>query len=119
MSLGKRLRQARIESGKSQKEVGDLIGITQGAVGHYENDRHQPSMDTLVKFAQIYAVSVNWIMTGDKDTGDAINLFGDDIPKELADLNITYLRIAKDMQNKQISPETIKRIIDALYDEKK
>lgn len=118
MGIGQRLKESRIKSGKSQQEVANLVGISQSSIGHYESGRYQASLDTIVRLAEIYAVSVNWLMTGEKDDGTAIDLFGGDIPKELADLNITYLRIAKDMQNKQISPETIKQIIDALYREK-
>lgn len=57
--VGRILKQLRIESGKTQKEVAVLIGRTQQIVGHWETGYSQPDADTLFTLCDIYGVSVD------------------------------------------------------------
>lgn len=56
MFNGEKLKQARIESEKSQKEVAKLTGITQGAITNYECNRRTPDKETLKKFCDLFNV---------------------------------------------------------------
>lgn len=57
--VGRILKQLRIESGKTQKEVASLIGRTQQIIGHWETGYSQPDADTLFTLCNIYGVSVD------------------------------------------------------------
>lgn len=56
MFCGERLKNLRIESGKSQKEVATLTGITQGAITNYECGRRVPDKETILKFCDLFGV---------------------------------------------------------------
>ena len=60
--LAKRLKELRIENNYSQYEIADIIGIAQVTYSHYELGRRSVSIQNLVKIAQIYNVSVDYLL---------------------------------------------------------
>ena len=48
MKMGHIISKLRYESGYSQVELAEKIGITKGAVGMYETDKRKPDYDTLI-----------------------------------------------------------------------
>lgn len=64
MKLGKRISHLRGERQLTQGELARIIGVTRAALSHYENDRRQPTYDTLRKIAQYFSVSVDYVMEG-------------------------------------------------------
>ena len=60
--LSKRLKELRIENNYSQYETANLIGITQVTYSHYELGRRSVSIQNLVKIAQIYNVSTDYLL---------------------------------------------------------
>lgn len=57
--IGQIPKQLRINSGKTQKEVADLLGRNQPIVGHWESGYAQPDANTLFSLCKIYGVSVD------------------------------------------------------------
>ena len=56
--IGKRLEKCRQNLGMSQQEVADKLGITRATLGHWENDKREPSFDMLNKLSEIYNVTI-------------------------------------------------------------
>lgn len=69
MSLGFRLKREREKRGWSQKYVAKKIGITNTVLSNYERDYRDPDTDTLRKLAELYEVSVDYLLcrTNNKD----------------------------------------------------
>jgi transcriptional regulator with XRE-family HTH domain len=63
-ALGARLRELREERGLSQRELGSRLGILQSKLSKYESGTHQPSLRTLVRMANLFAVSTDYLLTG-------------------------------------------------------
>jgi transcriptional regulator with XRE-family HTH domain len=63
-ALGGRLRELREERGLSQRELGSRLGILQSKLSRYESGTHQPSLRTLVRMANLFAVSADYLLTG-------------------------------------------------------
>lgn len=61
------LKEIRIERGMTQEEVADQIGLTRQAISGYESGRRQPGIDILMKLAEIYDVSMDAILYGNKE----------------------------------------------------
>lgn len=61
-SLGSRLREARKNAGISQTQVSKLTGIAQNVLSDYEHDLHEPKPSRLQTLAELYAVSVDWLL---------------------------------------------------------
>lgn len=49
MSIGSRIKEARLNKGFTQEELAQMIGITKGAIANYENQVSVPKLDILLK----------------------------------------------------------------------
>lgn len=65
--FGKRLQYLRKESNKTQQQIATELGISRAAYSHFENDRNEPDSETLVKLAQIFNVTIDYLL-GNKHT---------------------------------------------------
>ena len=56
------LKALRKQSGLTQVEVAKRLHLSQGTVTHYENGRRVPDIGTVKKFADLYGVSVDYLL---------------------------------------------------------
>lgn len=63
--FGKRLRAARMARNFTQQYVADTLGMTVNAYQKYEQSERFPSLDTLVKLADLFTVPTDWILCRD------------------------------------------------------
>ncbi|MBQ9012728.1 MAG: helix-turn-helix transcriptional regulator [Bacilli bacterium] len=56
------LRMLRAKYKLSQQDIGDIVGLTGGAVSRWENDLTQPDNDSLVKLAKHFNVSTDYLL---------------------------------------------------------
>lgn len=80
IDLAPRLRQLRLDKHLRQDQVAALIGIDKSTVSAYENDLRQPSREILVRFANLYRVSVDFLLgRNDNQTLDVSGLTSTEI----------------------------------------
>jgi len=60
--LGERLRTLRLRTNQTQQQIADQLGITRAAYSHFENDRNEPDGETIVKLAEIFQVSTDFLL---------------------------------------------------------
>ncbi|OMP68783.1 helix-turn-helix domain-containing protein [Domibacillus epiphyticus] len=60
--LGDRLRMARIRKGWSQTEVAKKIGLSFSSLSGYERNYRKPPTETLAHLAEMYEVSISWLL---------------------------------------------------------
>ena len=60
MSFASRLRQAREQSGLTQQDLAEKLGITKSAIGNYENGVSSPKWDVLLKIFDVLKVEPNF-----------------------------------------------------------
>lgn len=66
MTLGTRIRKARLAAGISQANLADLMGITRSACSQWESDHGTaPRRDRLERLAKLLGVSYVWLATGE------------------------------------------------------
>ncbi len=58
MQYGKFFKEARKNSGLTQKEVAEKLGIHQSNISDWENDISRPEYEKLIELARLYEVSV-------------------------------------------------------------
>lgn len=64
-TLGKRLKEARVKSGYKQIDAAKKLGISNGTLSGYERDYRDPDTDILHKMANLYDVSVDYLLDRD------------------------------------------------------
>lgn len=62
MNFHERLKMLREESGFTQQHLAEVLNLTSGAVSHYENGTNEPTIDTLIRIADVLNVSVDYLV---------------------------------------------------------
>jgi transcriptional regulator with XRE-family HTH domain len=62
MSFGKRLLEARKRKGISQDELAKHLGTKGPAIGRYERDEMNPSIEAAAKMAELLDVSLDYLV---------------------------------------------------------
>ena len=62
--LGTRIAALRREAGLSQAELAQRLQVSPSALGMYEPERREPSMQTLVKLSRELGVTTDYLLTG-------------------------------------------------------
>lgn len=60
--FGNRLKQLRKNNNKTQEDISKILGISRGAYSHIENGRNEPDMETIVKLANIFGDSTDYLL---------------------------------------------------------
>lgn len=81
MSVGVRLKQLRKSSGKTQRDLAKSLYVTASSIGMYERDERTPSPDVLKKYADIFDVSLDYILGNSRNLKKGqdyatINIYG-------------------------------------------
>ena len=60
--LGARINELRIASGWSQVQLAEKLNISKQTVSNWENDNIQPSIEMLVRIANLFSVSTDYLL---------------------------------------------------------
>ena len=69
-TFAERLKKERVKAKLTQEEVAEYLGITRPAYTQYETEKTQPSVETTAKLADLYKISIDYLVGRYKD-GDA------------------------------------------------
>ena len=62
--IGQRIAALRKNARMSQAELARALGVSPSAVGMYEQGRREPAAAMLVRLAEIFQVSTDYLLTG-------------------------------------------------------
>lgn len=68
--LGPRIAALRHSAGLSQAELAEKLKISPSAVGMYEQGRREPSLGTLATMAELFGVTIDFLVTGKADSDE-------------------------------------------------
>lgn len=70
-TIGDRLKELRFKKGLSMDEMAKIIGVSSSSViSRYENKQTKPKEKNIIKYADYFNVSVDWLKYGDKKSKD-------------------------------------------------
>lgn len=105
MSIGKKIKKARLERGLTQQELGDIVGVQKSAIAKYESGRVvNIKRNTLQKIAGALNIRPSELMF-------------DESPRDAADLHvriITDFELMDAIQDYYLLSEENKRIVREL-----
>lgn len=67
MTLGQRLQQLRKDKGMTQASLAEQINISLPQLVRYETKEVQPTADTLKKIANVFGISIDYLVNGTLD----------------------------------------------------
>lgn len=60
------IREIRKEKGLTMKKLGELVGVTESAIGQYETGRRKPDYEMLLRISEALDSSVDELLNGKK-----------------------------------------------------
>lgn len=72
MNIGQNIKQLRLALNKTQKEICDICGFKQGYYTGWENNKYMPGADSLIKLADCFGCSVDYILGRESEDGTII-----------------------------------------------
>jgi len=79
MTLGEKIKEARVKSGYTQEQFAEKLGVSRQAVTKWETDRGMPDIENLKLMSQLLGVSVDYLL----DDGTELDL---SVTREAVDL---------------------------------
>lgn len=72
MTLGDRIRQLRQQHGWSQAQLSKKLNVHQKQISGYERGIHSPSIELLIRMAELFNVSLDYIAFDNRENKDII-----------------------------------------------
>ena len=72
MTLGKRIKQLRQQRGWSQAQLSKKLNVHQKQISGYERGIHSPSIELLVRMAELFNVSFDYIAFDNREEKNII-----------------------------------------------
>ena len=69
MGLGNRIRELRIANALTQAELAEKVGVDKSAVSLWENDVNEPKASYVIRLAQAFHVSADYILGIEDEAG--------------------------------------------------
>ena len=66
VDFGKRLRDLRLRAGLTQAQLAERLGVTKSVVSFYELSERSPSPNVIIKLAEVFHVSADYLLGIDK-----------------------------------------------------
>ena len=80
VEFSNRLKELRTQAGLTQLQLAQRLGITKSVISFYELSERAPSPDVLIRLAQVFHVSTDYLLGLDrKETIDILDLSKEDI----------------------------------------
>ena len=101
MNIAERLKDLRKEAGYSQEQVAELLNVSRQAVSKWESAQGYPDIENIIKLAQMYEVSTDYLLLGEESPA---------LTADEADISETGIPQSESQSKKEMSPETKKTI---------
>lgn len=75
--LNQRIRMLRQSRSMSQVDLAKRLNVTKQSVSNWENDNIQPSIEMLLRLADVFSVSTDYLLG--RDSGECLDV--SDLPK--------------------------------------
>lgn len=76
VDFGAILKELRLQSGMTQKDLALLIGVTKSVISYYELSERSPSPEILIKLASVFHVSADYLLGIDSQGSPSLDLSG-------------------------------------------
>ncbi|MDY3225565.1 MAG: helix-turn-helix transcriptional regulator [Candidatus Faecousia sp.] len=74
--FGSVLKELRRKAGLTQKALADKLGVTKSVISYYELAERTPSPEMLLKIANVFHVSTDYLLGREKIESDFLDLSG-------------------------------------------
>ncbi|MDO7285879.1 helix-turn-helix transcriptional regulator [Shouchella clausii] len=99
--FAKRLKQLRRNKKITQEDMSNMLGISRQGYGKYENGKTEPDHDTLVKIANYFEVSTDYLLGRTDTPNSESSIYEDEDEREFIMQQLDqYRKIKKRIQER-------------------
>ncbi len=73
MEIGVKIKNARIEANLTQEQVAESLGVSRQTISNWETEKSFPDILYVVKMSELYNVSLDYLLKGNKPVSEYIN----------------------------------------------
>lgn len=66
MEIGSKLKNVRTDSGLTQEQVAERIGVSRQTVSNWENNKSYPDIISVINLSELYSISLDELLKGDR-----------------------------------------------------
>ena len=66
MEIGKKLKNARVQSGMTQENVAEKINVSRQTISNWENEKSYPDIISVIELSNLYSISLDELLKGDE-----------------------------------------------------
>lgn len=66
MEIGKKLKNARVQSGMTQENVAEKINVSRQTISNWENEKSYPDIISVIELSNLYSISLDDLLKGDE-----------------------------------------------------
>lgn len=67
MTIGKKLKEARMQAGFTQEKVSEEIQVSRQTISNWENEKSYPDIISIIKLSDLYEISLDELLKGDDE----------------------------------------------------
>lgn len=75
MEIGSKLKNARNNSGLTQEQAAELLGVSRQTISNWENNKTYPDIISVIKMSDIYSVSLDHLLKEEKSMNQTYQEF--------------------------------------------
>lgn len=60
MEIGKKLKNARVQSGMTQENVAEKINVSRQTISNWENEKSYPDIISVIELSNLYSISLDF-----------------------------------------------------------
>lgn len=102
-NISKKIRDIRLKKGLTLEELGDRINFNYSNLSKIERGVRSPTLELLEKLAEFYDVPLTYFFGEVKDPSEHLKKMGAD-----------WVAFVEEMEEKEITPDEIKAIMEIL-----
>lgn len=61
-TFGQRLKELRLEKNLTQPELAKILGVSNGMISFWENDKYEPTATNIANVAKFFNVSTDFLL---------------------------------------------------------
>lgn len=72
MKINERIKQLRVDNNLLQKEIAKILNVPKNTYGAWERGNNEPSVDIIIKLADFYQISTDYLLNREEEDGRII-----------------------------------------------
>ena len=100
---GKYIREIREKNNDTLEDLAKKLDMSFSTLGKYERGERKITPELLEEVAEVYGVSLSYFFGEESD-----------VPKELKNLGVEWITFAREMEERQLTPEEIKATLNLI-----